>query len=440
MPDRFGSALAEGWRALLRAPAAHRALAAALGVLLLAMLPFGRTRPGDAGGLLAPLTADSGLIARQVPGIDFYSVYDAGTRLLRGLDPYGVNAATGGPGLRAPWVATYRYLPITAFWLAAPLNILPPRPAYVAWVLVCVAMVAGNFLLCAGRRPESIPFWALLWFAWFPTIAELHMGQFTLFMATLMLWSLDGLLDGRGRGVGWALAVLLKVYPVAMAPSLFLWKRRGVVILTVALAVGSTVAWKAAMPAEAMEEGLGRRGVYGRLVGGTRQPYAGAQGVQELAVAAGCVLGGRSFRDAVPAPPPPLQDPVFLTNAVVLGSFALLCGWALWRTRRAPSAEAIGLFWLAWFYAYVDCWEHHYALAQALLALLVLRRVVEMPLALLCWACAGGPSLWWLWQRTGLGGNPLSEAIGLLYFVQRPVAVLMLSLHLARRLARPETP
>src|SRR5690606_27448459 len=114
-------------------------------------------------------------------------------------------------------------------------NVLPPWPALVVWSLLGVVMLVLNFLLCAGRRPELIPAFALLWFAWFPIIAELHMGQFTLFMGTLMLWGMDWLLRGRaGGGVGWALAVMLKVYPIAMAPSLFLWGRRRLVIVTLA--------------------------------------------------------------------------------------------------------------------------------------------------------------------------------------------------------------
>lgn len=416
-----------GWRALRAAPLVQRAWVAALLVLLLLMLPFGRSRPGDGGGVLAPLTVDSSVQFRAVPGVDFYSVYDAGTRLLRGMDPYGVNEATGGPGLRAPYVATYRYLPIAAFWLAAPLNLLPPRPAYVVWVLACAAMLLANFLLCVGRRPAWLPYFALLWFGWFPVVAELHMGQFTLFMATLMLWSFDGFFAGHGRGIGWSFAVLLKVYPIAMAPSLFLWKRRAVAVAVVAIAVGTTLLWKVAVPS-AIDEGLGNRGIAGRLVGGTRQPYAGAQGVQELVVAAGCFLERRGF--GAPAPPrPPLQDAVFLANAVVLASFALLCAWGLWRTRREPSLAFIGLLWLAWFYAYVDCWEHHYVLVQALLGLLAARGLIGWRLALLCYLCAGGPSLWWLWQRLGF-----PNVLGFLYFVQRPIAVLALSVHLAREI------
>ncbi|CAN5176288.1 hypothetical protein BH09SUM1_BH09SUM1_32310 [soil metagenome] len=437
------AALRDGVRAILAAPPLVKSIVAILFLLTLLMLPFGRTGAGDAGGLLAPLTSDSSRFRPKggagLPATDFYTVYDAGARLLALHDPYGVNLDAGGAGFRAPSVSIYRYPPITTFWLAAPLNVLPPYAAYVAWTLLCVAMLAGNFLLCAGMRPPLIPAFALIWFGWFPTIAELHMGQFTLLMATLMLWGVEWLWRGDGRGgVAWALAVMLKVYPIAMAPSLFLWGRRRLAIATVAILLGSTLLWKVALPSQdsgAIDFNL--RG--GRIVGGMRQPYAGAQGVQELVTMIGWKLGGKSFAEGF-APPSSyrlLTDPVFIANGVLLAAFGAICLWALIVTRGAPNLPAIGLFWLSWFYAYRDCWEHHYMLVQALIALLAMRGVIGWRVMIFCWVFAGAPSFWWLWQRAGMAGSPIAESLGVLYFLQRPVAVFFLTGLLVQRIRKP---
>jgi hypothetical protein len=425
-------AVRDGWCALVASSPLVKALVAALFLLTCLMLPVGRKGPADGGGLLAPLTVDSGLLFRTRPATDFFSVYDAGAHALRGGDPFAVNRDTGRAGVRAPYVATFRYLPITAYWLAVPLNILPPWPSFYTWVVLNVVFVWANFLLCAGRNPAALPVFAVLWFAWFPLVAELHMGQFSLFMGTLLLWGFDSLCCGRKwGGVGWVLAVLLKVYPIAMAPSLWCWKKRGPVITVVAIAVLSTLPWLLS-PSE-IGEGLGNRGVSGRIIGGIRQPYAGAQGVQEAIDAIIWKGAGLSFGDEG-ARPVGAGSFYMLVSSLVLAAYGALCLYALIVTRRRPSIAAIGLFWMTWFVAYRDCWEHHYVLLQALVGFLLAWRRIGGRFALLLWCFAGAPSLWWLWQRTGYSGTALTESIGLLYFLQRPLAIVALTVVLARQL------
>jgi hypothetical protein len=427
-----------GLRFVWESPFYQKVILAFLLLLCLAMLPFGRSGPDDGGGPLAPLAVDSGArwLFRLKPATDFFSVYDAGARAMQGRDPYGVNNDTGGPGARAPYVATYRYLPITSYWLAVPLNALPPWPSYYAWVGFEFSLLIIGFLRCTGRRPHMLPLFALIWFAWFPVIPELHMGQFTIFMAALMLWGLDSFFAGsRSGGTGWAFAVFLKVYPIAMAPSLFLWGKRALTITVAVIVFGTTLLWHLFVPSD-IAEGLGRRGIGDRIIGQMRTPYAGAQGVQEMVNSIVWKASGYSFGDELQAAPRPLADPVFVANAGILAAFALLCLWALIETRRTPSVAAIGLFWLAWFYAYVDCWEHHYVLLQALLGLLLARGVIGWRTAIPCYLFAGGPSLWWLWQRTGYSGNNVTEMIGSAYFIQRPLAVLLLTIVLAVQIHR----
>lgn len=410
--------------------------------LTLLMLPIGRSGPSDGGGVLAPLTVDSGSrdLFRLRPAADFFSVYDAGARILQGRDPYGVNEDTGREGVRAPYVATFRYLPITAFWLSVPLNLLPPWAAFYCWACLNIVFLVANFLLCVARRPDALLAFGVIWFAWFPVIAELHMGQFSLFMATMMLWGVDAMWRGRVFGaLGWVLAVLLKVYPIAMAPTLFLWGWRKTVVATVLVVAVTTVAWRVVVPS-GMDEGLVNRGVAGRVVGEMRVPYAGAMGSQALVNAVvwkahGYTLNPGKKQDL---PGSVFSDPVFLINGILLLAFGSVCLWALIATRNRRSLEAIGLFWMSWFFAYVDCWEHHYVFFQALLALLVMWRIVDVKTALFCWVFAGAPSLWYLWQKSGYSGNPIAELLGTAYFFQRPIALYILTAILVKRIWRGE--
>lgn len=426
-PISSASACWQGMDALWKAKWPCKLLVGLLFLVLLLMFPAGRTNPEQVGGAFAPLSVDSGYLFRQRPAADFFSVYDAGSRILRFQDPYGVNQVSGGEGLRAPYVATFRYLPITAVWLAVPLNILPPWPAYYTWAVLNLIFIALNFFLCVGRRPDRIPIFALIWFAWFPVFVELHMGQFTLFMATLMLWGMDGIRSGRyiTGSAGWILATMLKVYPIAMAPSLWLWGRWKAVLLMLLLVVGTTVLWRLAVPSE-FNEGVVNRGIAGRVIGQSRQPYAGAMGCQEMVNAVVWKLKGNEFSSSS-SNLKPLKDPVFIINALVLGLYGLICLWALIRTRKKISLAAIGLFWMSWFFAYVDCWEHHYVLIQSLVALLLAWRVINWPTALCCWLFAGTPSLWYLWNKAGYTGNFNAELLGTLYFLQRPIALFLLT-------------
>lgn len=406
------------------------------------MLPVGRSGGPDPAslaswGVLAPLTADSGSIhlSRYRRGMDFFSIYDAGAALLQGADPYDISR---GP-VRAPIATDFRYPP-TALLLAVPMNILPPWVAYACWVGFLVLLAIANFLLCAGRRPEQIPLFALLFFASFPMIAEFHLGQFSFLVGSLLLWGGDRMTRGASSGVAlWGAAMFVKVYPLGMAPSLFLWGWRRSVSIVVGILVLTVVGWLALGP-PAYREGLAERDLGRGFVGRSEVPYAGAQGLPSM-VNAGVwkLVLDRSLNPQQPQPVPS-PDPVFLINLVVIVGYGLLCLWVLWRTRRGFSLEALAIFWCVWFLVYRDCWEHHYLMFTPLVALLLAQGKIGWRLALFAWLCCGAPSLWWLWERTGYAGNFTTELIGTAYSFQRPWGPIAICVAMASRIARAEMP
>lgn len=440
----------EGLRVLVLAPARTKLIVALLFALTLLMLPVGRgalhdmrsgsqsgyARDADAGSLLAPLAFDSGFNFRLRPGADFFAIYEAGLRARSGDDPY--SAGLEEPR-RAPYATQFRYPVVTAYWLGAPLSLLPPLVAYAAWVAACVGMLIANFLLCLGRAKEHAGLLALLWFAWFPVVPELHMGQFTLFLATLMLWSADALIARRRlAGAPWSLSVLLKVYPLAWAPLLWREGRRRAVIVTVlvlALSVGATLRY---FP-KGTEVGVVRIGVLGSVIAKLHQPYAGAQGLQSAVNATCWKLSGRGFAEGTPDPPlPNAGDPTLILSLLMIAAYSAFGLWGLcvwWRDRDVRQLTALlGFLWLAWFIAFRDNWEHHYLLIQALTAFLLVHRVAMPRHALCIWVFAGTPSLWFLWQKLWAGGGAASEVIGLAYFFQRPLGLMILLFLLAKSL------
>ncbi len=418
-------ALRQGVQAFLGAAPWVKSFVAVCFLLFLIMAPIGRSGPDDGGGLLAPLTVDSGELHRTHSGLDFYSIYDAGARWLSGGDPY--ESPVEKP-VKAPFATDFRYPPMALVWLAAPLSLIPVGIAFGLWVVCLYAMTIANFLLCAGRCPAAIPVFAVIFFAWFPFIAEAHMGQFSLLVGTLLLWGIDGLRNGKAPlGIAWALALFTKVFPILIAPTLFLWGYRKIAIGTLVIFFLSIGLW-AMLGKGGFQSGLMERDINRSFIGQMAVPYAGWQGVQGMVNAGAWKLSGRTMLPREPwTAPARTSDPVFLINAALIILYGALCIWALVYTRSKKSLAAIGIFWMAWFVGYRDCWEHHYLMFQPLVALLLAWKIIDWRIALACWVFAGTPSLWWLWQRTGYTGNFKTELIGTLYFFQRPMAIFLLT-------------
>jgi hypothetical protein len=423
-----------GWRWLAGAAPGRVQIAVGLcWFLFLLFLPFGRFAPGDGGGFLAPLTVDSGYLHRVAPGLDFYSITEAGARWRAGVDPYAPPAVVGLQA--APYATDFRYPPTALPLLALPLSLPPPRVAYVLWVLGLAALVVFNFLYCVGRRPAlAVPF-AMVWLAWFPLIAEFHMGQFSLLTGSMVFHALEAM--GRRGGAGgawWVAAAWAKLWPLLMAPTLWRSGRRWLVIVAVAgvaLGTGLGMRW------EWYGGGLAGRDLGASLIARMEQPYAGRQGVQALVNAALWKMQGISFVPAGGWRTLPINfDPVFFVALLVVATWAAFCVWAvLMAPARRPIAP-IGLAWLSWFILYNDCWEHHYTVLQCLVGWLMVRGVLGRGQVVALWLAAGAPSLWYLWVKLGYAGNALAETVGLLYFVQRPVGVVVLAVVLAQLLER----
>ncbi|MCB2155662.1 DUF2029 domain-containing protein [bacterium] len=455
-------AIRRGWDCVRSASHIEKICLALLLLLAITFLPFGRTSPGAhignepgnamanqparlGGGIWKPLAVDSGYLFKDRIATDYFCVYEAGSLVLHGRDPFLVNLISADPlkhpPTRAPWVATYRYLPLTAVLLGVPLNVLPPWSAYVAWIALNFVLLIANFLLCVGRRPKALLVLGVIWLAWFPLSVEWYMGQFSLLMASLMLWSLDALSRGVKLGAWlWAASVALKVYTCAMALPLWLWHWRRTVILTAVILGSTTIGYFALNPQS--RDYFQSRGLEGRVLMHEQQPYAGAQGMQAGVNATIWVLQGRSFNQPLApedAPTSPLRDPVTWAVGAMLGIFGLAVLWSLKDYRKGFSPVAMGMFWLIWFYAYRDTWEHHMVLLQALVAFWLIFGVLKPWQAIVTWVGAGTPSLWlpFLWAQAN-NIEPAQTLLGLLYFWQRPAAILFVTvaglLHMKKRM------
>lgn len=431
----FLSTMGKGWNHVMEGSTFAAKVVFAVCVLVnIATLPLGRFEDRVAVGLLVPLTVDSGTLHRQAPGLDFFSIQDAGARLVLGGDPYSMEHPLA---MRAPYATDFRYPPITLFWLALPLNVLPPWVAFFAWVGCLYFICWGLFFYCVGRSPGMIIPFTLFWLAFFPLIAERHLGQFSLFLGILLFLAIEGTMRGhRPMMWFWVPAAWLKLFPLAMAPSLFLWGWRRMVTVAIVLLVLVSTGWMV------FSDGgyglaLTTRDLGGGFLGTMEPPYAGRQGVAAFVNVFFWKTSGHSLGHFTGWQPLPTGfDPVYFFSLLIATIYATFMAWVIWETRGRFSLPTLGILWLAWFFMIYDCWEHHYTALIPLVALMLLHGYLSWCRAIVLWVFLGAPSLWWPWLRMGYAGNPAAELLGFLYFLQRPVGLLILLLALLGGLER----
>jgi len=475
-PFRLLTRSFDGWRWVL-APGplwVVRVAFLVVGLLLLAhMLPRLRGWP-KGPSRLAPLAWDSTHFA-PVVGIDFFAIYEAGVQLGSGGDPYMVDGdrihQIGGP-LKAPYVATYRYLPITTWWLAWPLGLLPPWTALQFWTglnLLLVLWGAGitaHLARSRGAGPLAGVAVVLPWLCWCPLMVEWHMGQFSFFMAMLMFAAaLPWAATPRGTDdpapslpplVPWAFSVALKNFSALWWPLWFgAWMRarctgqdsvsawRALVFATLVplLVVITSVGYFATYP-ERYERFQGSA-TESRVLGTAPYHfYWGRQGVgllfavTEAMPALARLPVGDGPRDMTAylarEIPSSWSKPLTLVLALSLGGWAAL---ALWRAGRhgRGALEAVALAWLWWFFTYVDCWEHHYSMLLPLWALLAATGRLPLPIAAIAALAWGAPSLWYFCAQAAdpvswWSQHPAAKAVLYwCYFAQRPLGCLLVT-------------
>lgn len=442
LPPAPREGIIAGLRALSQSSSAM--LFAVLGLLFfLSMLPLYPVHDLPNRSLWANFTMDSGEVFRFKQGFDFFAVHNAGRMVREGATPYGF----APPQLKDQLLEAppFRYPPVAAYWYGLPMSFLPPNGAYALWVGITVMGTLLAWLYCCGWRPELIPILSLLWLLWFPAIAEWHMGQCSQLIGLCLLWT--WVLFRRGSAMfalPWGVAISLKVFPALALPMFLHTPRLRKAALAAVAIIGATTLL---LPMLWAEETIIRETETGmllsdRFISWLRPPYGGSMGVQELVNAAWWQgLYGSMIAHPDWIPPEKLADPVRWSTGIVLGLYGLLLAAAWLRVRFRPNMEVFALSMLLWFFAFRDCWEHHYLFIQGLLALLLLERVLTTRQALLCWVFAGTPSLWFPWLKLFIARgqhDPLVEGVALLYFIQRPVAVLLLAVLLFRRVFRRE--
>jgi len=313
-----------------RRPGWGRWLLAAAVLLHVSVVSSALWRPQ--GLVLRPLFHDG--VHRVGPGADFYALVHAAVHVRSGISPYD-----NTPDPRTPYFFPFRYLPAIAY-LAVPLTWLPPHLAYLAWILTLEALLA-TALLVLRRRSRDERSWLIAAAALLlstPYFLELHMGQFTFAAVALTLVSLYAV---AGTAL-YALAVVLKIFPIAAAPALLLERRtRWFVPLALAAAALLSLPYFAGHPGDARAFlNTNFRPAHGYGAGNFSLAYLGLLAARSVGAEALTAHWGAWTS---------------LSRALILGAVVLLIALA----RRRDVLVGVVTLLLAHFVTYQQVWEHH---------------------------------------------------------------------------------
>ena len=172
------------------------------------------------------MQSDIQLVVRFFLGLDFKEFYDAAHVYLSGGNPYEVARFVTPPASLLPNL------------LLAPFNFEAARDL---WCLASVTMLGAGGILAAraaGHRGPDVLLTLAFLFAAFPAQMLIERGNIDALVFLLLALALIAR-PAWLAAVAWALAALVKIYPILLAP--FLWRAHGRRWLLVALAVLAVV-------------------------------------------------------------------------------------------------------------------------------------------------------------------------------------------------------
>jgi len=297
------------------------------------------------GGGLRQLFFDTE--AHPTPGCDFHGLYQAAAHWRNNGDIYTCDPRPGG----MTCCFSYRYLPLGAM-AGLPLTTLKPRAAFWLWlaVLELVALLSAlvTWRLIGGRAGAVL---GALWLTASPVFPELHMGQFNMLQAGLMLGALVSAMRERPAAGVWLAGTMLWKLTGWLALPVLLVKKHWRTLLAAAILGGFSLAvysvvWKKPL------------GGFWRNFQTTPPRAEFHHGNFSLMSLLQSIWGA--------------QLPEVVWWAAPGGLLALLLAVTL-AARRGQTADLLALWFAAYFFIYPTVWEHHYVMLLPVLAYLYAR-------------------------------------------------------------------
>lgn len=390
-------------------------------------------------GFLNPLFDDA--THRSGQAADFFAVYQAGTNLIDGVSVY----STSPERQSVPYYYPYRYHPFVAVTLGLAIQALPPFAAYGIWIIFLEFLLLVNLRLTWSlfdRKSDAVRAMAL-WMVFSPMYLELYMGQFSYAMASIMFWCIVAWArEKRLQGdLWWSLSLVVKSNS-ALFSAVLLRERKWLTVLAAgSAAVLAGLPYFLAVPGsypEFAQNYTGRMTV-STLLG--NQGFAALLGMMTIRVSGLWTGDLQELGQRVPQMDQLMEVPILLWTILIVGT-AL---YVTFKSQR-PVAPEFHLLWLlAYFLFYKHVWEHQYVMLLPLFVLLYWRMTVGgLDLSpTIFWSVftvLALPTAFVFLDRSPVLFDPelswnLEES--LIFHVPKPLAVLVLFVHLSLVLLKP---
>lgn len=404
--------------------------AVVIACLMIASLPF---------GILNPLFDDA--MHRTGKAADFFAVYQAGTNLVEGISIY----STAPARQEVPYYYPYRYHPFVAGTVGLAAQLLPPFPAYGVWIMILEMLLIVNafktWSLFEDKQQAALA--VSLWLVFSPLYLELFMGQFSFVMASLIFWMLCNWMNGK-RASGdawWTLSLVVKSNSALFAPVLVREGRWKAAAMGGVVAIAVAVPYFAAVPGsyEQFAQNYSGRMTMSTLLG--NQGFSALIGIAILRTSGLWTDDLQILGQRVPQMDQLMEIPLLVWTVLVVGGTLLIT----FRSKRVFIPELYLLWILAYFLFYKHVWEHQYVMLLPVFVILYFRMVTTgLPLSkTVFWstyAVIALPTLFVFFARSPVLFDPeLSwEAWkSFAFHIPKPLAVLVLFVHLGRLLLRP---
>lgn len=170
---------------------------------------------------------------RKGKGADFFAVYQAGYNAVRGDSVYLDNE-----GVATPYSYPFRYLPVMGYGVGAAFNVLKPFTGYYVWVAICEILLGVNLFITykLAKNFSLFIIASIPWLIFTPYLLEIYMGQWTFLAASLLFYSICGLICKSKSIYSYILGVLAKPNSLLLLP-IFLRPKKFKLILFTTLAV-----------------------------------------------------------------------------------------------------------------------------------------------------------------------------------------------------------
>lgn len=404
--------------------------AALVACLMLVSLPL---------GILNPLFDDA--MHRTGKGVDFFAVYQAGTNLVEGVSIYSTSPARQ----EVPYYYPYRYHPFVALTVGLTAQILPPFAAYGVWIILLVILLIINafktWSLFEDKYQATLA--VSFWLVFSPFYLELFMGQFSFVMASLIFWALISWIRGKQTSgdVWWTVSLVVKSNSVLFAPVLLREGRWKAVAIGGAVAALIAIPYFSAIPGsyEQFAQNYSGRMTMSTLLG--NQGFSALIGIAILRTSGLWTDNIQVLGQRVPQMDQLMEIPLLLWTVLVVGGTLLIT----FRSKRAFNPELYLLWILAYFLFYKHVWEHQYVMLLPVFVILYYRMTtsglsLSKPVFWTSYAVIALPTLFVCFDRSPVLFDPeLSwEAWkSFAFHIPKPLAVLVLFVHLGRLLLRP---